>query len=208
LPDESRLRKYTALPDGLISIFGPRRMPAIHCPAHNTASAIAISTSVGFRQLEVEDYIRAVGELRPDIAISIADVITAETASVKRIEKSADRSHAWLRDTLGAYDGDVTAPSTTFASIPPIEKEQMPFYLKDLCEDFKSHISGLAIFDPATVTAIPKELSHLPRFCLSEPLSPHAILDALSLGVDIMTIPFITTFSEHGIALSFSFIGS
>ena len=55
-------------------------MPAIPCPAHNTASAIAVSTSVGFRQLEVEDYVRAVGELRPDIAISIADVITAETA--------------------------------------------------------------------------------------------------------------------------------
>jgi queuine tRNA-ribosyltransferase subunit QTRTD1 len=183
-------------------------MPAVPCPAQNTSSAVAVSTSVGFRQLEVEDYIRAVEELRPDIAISIADIITAEAASTKRIEKSADRSHAWLRDTVGAYDNDVTAASAIFASIPPIKKEQMSFYLNDLCEEFKSQISGLAIHDPATVSVLPKELSHLPRFCLSEPLSPHAILDALSLGVDIMTVPFIPTFSEHGVAFSFSFTGS
>jgi queuine tRNA-ribosyltransferase accessory subunit len=178
-------------------------MPAIPCPAQNSSSAIAVSTSVGFRQLEVEDYIGAVEELRPDIAIGIADIIMAKTASVKRIEKSADRSHAWLRDTLGAYDSN-----PTFASIPPIEKEQMTFYLNDLSEEFKPQIFGLTIYDPATVNSIPKEVLHLPRLCLSEPSSPHAILDALSLGVDIMTVPFVTTFSEHGVAFSFTFSGS
>ena len=157
--------------------------------------------------MEVEDYINAVQELRPDIAISMADVITAETASVKRVEKSADRSHAWLRDTLGAYRGDVTASSAVFASIPPIEKEQQSFYLADLSEEFKPQVSGLTIYDPASVHAIPKSISHLPRFCLFEPLSPHALLDVISVGVDMMTVPFVTTFSEHGIAFSFTFPG-
>ena len=183
-------------------------MPAIHCPTQNTSSAIAISTSVGFRRLEVEDYIEAVQELRPNVAISIADVITAEMASVKRIEKSADRSHAWLRDTLGTYDSDLTTSSSIFASIPPIEKEQQSFYLADLGEEFRPHIAGLTIYDPLTVHAIPRQISHLPRFCLCEPSSPHAILDAISLGVDMITAPFVTTFSGHGIAFFFTFPGS
>ena len=183
-------------------------MPAIPCPAQNTSSTVAVSTSVGFRRLEVEDYIEAVQELCPDIAISIADIITAEMASVKRIEKSADRSHAWLRDTLDTQEDNATRLSATFASIPPIEKAQQSFYLADLSRDFKPQISGLTIYDPATINAIPKELSDLPRLCLNDPSSPHKILDAISLGVDLITVPFVTTFSEHGIAFSFTFCPS
>jgi queuine tRNA-ribosyltransferase accessory subunit len=183
-------------------------MPAIPCPAPNTSSTISVSTSVGFRHLEVEDFVEAVRELRPDIAISIADIITAETASVKRIEKCADRSHAWLRDTLGSQEDGLIKSSATFASIPPIEKEQQSFYLADLSEEFKSQISGLTIYDPATVTALPMELSSLPRLCLSNVSSPHTILNNICLGVDLITVPFVTTFSEHGIAFSFAFPGS
>ena len=183
-------------------------MPAIPCPASNTSSSIAVSTSVGFRHLQVEEYMEAVRELRPAIAISIADIITAETASVKRIEKCADRSHAWLRDMLGPQEDDAIRSSAIFASIPPIEKEQQSFYLADLSEEFKSQISGLTIYDPATVSALPKELSSLPRLCLSNISSPHAILDSILLGVDLITVPFVTRFSEHGIAFSFSFPGS
>jgi queuine tRNA-ribosyltransferase subunit QTRTD1 len=182
-------------------------MPAIPCPAHNTSSSIAVSTSVGFRHLDVEGYIEAVQELRPDIAISIADIITVQTASAKRIEKSADRTHAWLRDTVGANNNDTTRPSATFASIPSIEKEQQSFYLADLIEEFQPQLSGLTIYDPAMANSIPKEISSFPRLCLSEPSSPHAILDAISLGVDLITVPFVTTFSEYGIAFSFAFVG-
>jgi len=182
-------------------------MPAIPCPAQNTSSSIAVSTSVGFRHLDVEDYIEAVQELRPDIAISIADIIPAQTASTKRIEKSADRTHAWLRDTVGANNNDTTRPSATFASIPSIEKEQQSFYLADLVEEFQPQLSGLTIYDPAMADSIPKEISSFPRLCLSEPSSPHAILDAISLGVDLITVPFVTTFSEYGIAFSFAFVG-
>jgi queuine tRNA-ribosyltransferase subunit QTRTD1 len=206
-PDESRLRQYTALPNSVYSIFGPRRMPAILCPAQNTSSSIAVSTSVGFRHLDVESYIEAVQKLRPDIAISIADIITAQTASVKRIEKSADRTHAWLRDTLDARNNDPSTSSATFASIPSIEKEQQSFYLADLVEEFQPLLSGLTIYDPAMVDAIPKEISSFPRLCLSEPSSPHEILNAISLGVDLMTVPFVTTFSEYGVAFSFVFVG-
>jgi queuine tRNA-ribosyltransferase subunit QTRTD1 len=205
-PYESRLRKYTALPNNVYSIFGPRRMPAIPCPTQNTSSSIAVSTSVGFRHLDVEDYIEAVQELRPDIAISIADIITAQTASAKRIEKSADRTHAWLRDTVGAHNNDPTRPLATFASIPSIEKEQQSFYLADLTEEFQPQLSGLTIYDPAMADSIPKEISSFPRLCLSEPSSPHAILDAISFGVDLITVPFVTTFSEYGIAFSFAFV--
>ena len=204
---ESRLRKFVALGDECLSILGPRRVSAIPCPAQHTASAISISTSVGFRQLKVDDYVKAVHLLRPDISVEIADIITAEKASVKRVQRSAERTHAWLRDTLVAKARIIDATTAFFASIPSLENTLPSLYLSDLVDDFKSQISGLTVYSSSTINAIPQELSGLPRLCLSQPASPHGVLAAILQGADILTIPFVTMSSEHGIALSFSFPG-
>lgn len=202
---ESTLRRYTALPDQCLSILGPRRVPHIPCPAHNTNRSIAISTSVGFRFLEAEQYQEAVRTLGADVSTSLADLISSETASVKRIEKSADRTHAWLRDFVEDKGRRESLPF--FASIPPLEPQLLSLYLSDLQDEYRSQISGLCIYSPSTLGGLPDGLRQLPTLCLSNPLTPQALLAAVHAGVDLMTVPFVTQSSEHGIALSFDFPG-
>ncbi|ETI24612.1 hypothetical protein G647_03981 [Cladophialophora carrionii CBS 160.54] len=203
---ESRLRRYTGLPEPCLSILGPRRVPYIPCPAHNTNSSIAISTSVGFRFLDVDKYNEAINILRPDISISIADLINTTNASVKRVEKSADRTHAWLRDFVEDNDGrDHQGPF--FASIPPVETELMSLYLSDLSDEYRSHISGLCLYSSSTVLSLPDALRDTPKLCLADPQTPQAVLAAIHAGVDMLTVPFVTQLSEHGIAFSFTFPG-
>lgn len=139
--------------------------------------------------------------------VSIADIITAERSSVKRIERSADRTHAWLRDSLGARDPHTQVSPSLFSSIPSLEKEQQSFYLSDLADEYRPQISGLSIYEPTTVDTLPVALSGLPRLCLADPASPHAVLDAITIGVDMITVPFVTRCSEYGISLSFAFPG-
>ncbi|KEF54802.1 uncharacterized protein A1O9_09244 [Exophiala aquamarina CBS 119918] len=203
---DSRLRQYTGLPDQALSLLGPRRLPSILTPAHNTNSSIAISTSVGFRFLDVKHYDEAVQSLQADISMSLADVITHDVVSAKRMEKSADRTHAWLRDTIEASNQNPKAP--LFASIPPLEPEQLSFYLSDIEEDFRPHLSGLAVYNPAIIMGLTDSLRRLPVVCLSDPATPQAVLSAIHTGVDMITVPFVTRASEHGIALCFSFPGS
>ena len=180
-------------------------MPSIPATAHNTNSSIVISTSVGFRFLEADNYNEAIKDLRADISTSLADLVSVETASLKRIEKSADRTHAWLRD---AVDGMTDREHLSlFASIPPLEPEQLSLYASDLGDEFAEDISGLCIYSPATMLAL-GNLRDRPIICLSNPATPQELLPAIGAGVDLVTVPFVTQSAEHGIALSFSFPGS
>lgn len=203
---DSALRNFTGLPSQCLSILGPRRVPSIIPPAHNTNSSVAISTSVGFRFLELKHYNEALRKLKADISTSLPDVIPSESASLKRIARSADRTHAWLRDTVEHKGGDGLGPF--FASIPPLDSPLLSLYLDDLQDEYKGHISGLCIYSPATAAGLPDLLRHLPRICLSNPATPQALLASIHMGVDMITIPFVTQSSEVGIALSFSFPGS
>ncbi|KAI1615190.1 queuine tRNA-ribosyltransferase [Exophiala viscosa] len=200
----SPLRRYIGLPDQCLSVLGPRRVPNIIPPAHNTNSSLAISTSVGFRFLELEQYNEAVKALKADVAASMADLIAKEDASQKRIARSIDRTHAWLRDSIQNREED----STPFlASIPPLELQLLSLYLADIRDEYRRHISGLCIYSPMTMAGLPDDLRRLPTICLSDPASPQALLSAIHAGIDLITVPFVTQSSEHGIALSFSFPG-
>lgn len=203
---ESPLRRYISLPDQCLSILGPRRVPNIIPPAHNTNSSLAISTSVGFRFLELEQYNDAVKTLRADIATSMADLIARENASQKRVERSVDRTHAWLRDSIDHRAEQI--PSPFFASIPPLEPQLLSLYLGDIQEEYKHRISGLCVYSPTTNAGLPDALKRLPTICLSDPATPQAVLAGIHAGIDLITVPFVTQSSEHGIALSFSFPGS
>jgi queuine tRNA-ribosyltransferase len=182
-------------------------MPGVTPPAHNTNSSVAISTSVGFRQLELQHYNVAIKRLKADISASLADVVTAEHAGAKRIARSADRTHAWLRDSLEEVTrGKQAAPLPFFASIPPLEPSSLlALYLSDLHYEYKPHTSGLCLYSAATAEAIPKALRELPSICLVDPPTPQALLATIHAGLDLVTVPFVTQASEAGIALSFSF---
>lgn len=182
-------------------------MPQLKCPAQNTHSSLAISTSVGFASLEIGDYNNATKIVSPDATVTAVDLVQVDKISIKRIEKSADRTHAWLRDTLAEieeYDAEVARPEI-FASIPPLEKEQQSFFLSDLSNDYSSKLSGLCLYSPISIAVIPENLQPLPRICLTDPLSPHDILTAVRCGVDLISTPIVNRTSEHGIALDFTF---
>jgi queuine tRNA-ribosyltransferase subunit QTRTD1 len=179
----------------------------VKCPAQNTHSSLAISTSVGFASLNIEEYNDAIDNLCPDVDLTAVDLVQEDKISVKRLEKSADRTHAWLRDTLADNDNNTdnkTRPAV-FASIPPLEKEQQSFYLSDLSNEYASKLSGFCLYASLSTAVIPSCLRHLPTICLTDPASPHEILKAIAHGIDLISTPFVSKTSEHGIAFDFTF---
>ena len=199
-------------------MLGPRRIPPIPCPASNTYSAVSILTSVGFGALEVEDYVAAVLKLKPDIALGMGDIVSSDGdkglgIGVKRKEKMAERTFTWVRELVNGLrdmkeeDESGTYQTALFAPILPIEREMQSDYVSELYDNptWKNTIKGLALYSTASIDAIPSEMSHLPRLSLAHPSTPHAVLRAISLGIDLFTLPFINEATEAGIAFSFTF---
>lgn len=140
----------------------------------------------------------------------MADVITTGAASVKRVEKSVDRTHTWLRDANeqpSKRESSSSVPAI-FAAIPPVDNVQQSLYLQDLAEDYRQLLSGLALYSSTTAVDLPQGLIDLPRMCLSNPKSPHSALKDMALGIDLLCIPFVGSSSDHGIALTFDFPGA
>lgn len=193
------------MPEQAVSILGPRRIPAIETPNQNGNSSIAICTSVGFQPLDLDAYVECAENLGADITVGLADIITAKQVSQKRMEKSVDRTHAWTRDTITARDG---SKDVLFATVPPLETQQQSFYLGDLTDEYKADVGGICFYSAGTAADLPEALSGLPRLCLIDPSNPHEILRAVSLGNDLIAVPFVTATSEAGIAMSFVFTPS
>lgn len=191
-------------------ILGPRRFPAIPCPPTNTETSIAVLSSFGFSQLSAHHYVEAVRTLRPDIAIGLADIVLGKPPGVKRRGKMVDRTHAFTHDALERLYGDTVgeeerSKAAYFAPVLPLENAQQSLYLDDLESEFRRHLSGLALYESASLTFIPESLFSLPRLLLSAPSSPHDVLRAISLGADLLTVPFVEASSDAGIALDFVF---
>jgi queuine tRNA-ribosyltransferase subunit QTRTD1 len=190
----------------MLLIMGARRSSPIACPNPNTNDSIAISCSVGFQMLEASYYLDAIQKLKPDVVVGLADLVIDQKPGVKRREKMVDRTHAYTRDaTRELYETDDVSPSLYFAPVLPLENTQQALYFGELGDELSEHVSGLALYDTASLSIIPKELGALPRLSFSEPETPHAVLRDISLGADLLTIPFISTTSEGGIALNFEF---
>lgn len=167
---------------------------------------MSIVTSVGFTTLESTEYVGAVQKLKPDIVLGMGDVVEHKP-SPRRVEKMGERTQAWLKDLIeGLQDEDKGAPGTAlFASILPIEPEQQSYYLQALQDDYSEDLSGLVLYNANSISSIPKTLNHLPRMSIADLGSPHKVLDAVSSGIDMFTIPFIGQATDAGIALDFSF---
>lgn len=162
---------------------------------------------MGFRTLESTEYVEAVQKLRPDIVLGLGDIVIGQKAGPKRTEKMGDRTLAWIKELITAIDDeDEGFPKMAlFAPILPIESEQQAYYLDDLQGELREYLSGLFLYQPSSILSIPETLSHLPRFSISEPNSPHTLLYEISLGIDLFAIPFVCAATDAGIALDFEF---
>jgi queuine tRNA-ribosyltransferase len=207
----SPLRRFIALPEKTLLVLGARRTPPVAAALSNsnTDSTVSVCTSVGFRTLETDHYARAVETLQADIIIGLGDIPYERTLGSKRIETATDRNIQWLEDhiALRKSSSPTTAGSSSvlFASLLPVRCYQQRFFVDHLAERFSDQISGLAIFSTDTLEDLPEELEYLPRLALTSPNSPHQVLRQISLGTDILTMPFITTATDAGIALQFDF---
>lgn len=157
--------------------------------------------------LECTDYAEAIQKLRPDIAVSMGDVLFGHKPGVKRKDMMGDRTLAWLKSIISAMDDEEnqTPMTALFAPILPIEAGQQTYYLDALQDELKDEVSGLALYDLASVDAIPENMRDLPRLSLGDATSPHNLLDGIALGIDVFAIPFISDATDAGIALNFSF---
>jgi queuine tRNA-ribosyltransferase len=188
-------------------------------PQANTADAVAIITSAGSWVLEHKKWLDMIPKLRPDIVIGFADLAYGHAPGKKRREKMVDRTHAFTRDAtryLYAESTDISDNSNEdtkknplyFAPILPLENTQQGLYLQDLEDELRPRVSGLALYESASLCFIPDSLADLPRFCISEPWVPQEILRDVALGADLFTVPFIGDLSNAGIALDFVFTSS
>ncbi|PYH96140.1 tRNA-guanine transglycosylase family protein [Aspergillus ellipticus CBS 707.79] len=204
---ESALRKFISLPDDLLLVMGARREPPIQCPPSNTPNSVAIYTAVGFRQLEAPQYIDAVRSLNPDIVVGLADLVLGHTPGVKRRGKMVDRTHAFTTHATEQLYGTAENRSKTayFAPVLPLDNAQQSIYMDDLEDELRPYVSGLALYESASLSAISEPLGDLPRLLFSGPKTPHDVLRDVSLGADLLTIPFIAVCSDAGIALDFTF---
>ncbi|KAK2748491.1 hypothetical protein FQN57_000624 [Myotisia sp. PD_48] len=209
-PSESALRNFLVHDDDTLLVLGPRRIPPVPAPAPNSSNSITVLTSVGYQQLVLENYIEAIQKLQPDIAIGMADVVLGREPGVKRRARMIDRTHAWTQGTFNALFGTedklkANSNISFFAPLLPLDLELQGVYLQELAEDMNNRLSGLALFDPKTVSIIPEPIQKLARLSLAEPQTPQKVLSEVALGIDLSAIPFITTASDAGMALDFVF---
>lgn len=157
--------------------------------------------------LEYTDYAEAVQKLRPDIVLGMGDVLFGHKPGLKRKDVMGDRTLTWLKELISAIEDEEegTPRTALFAPILPIEAEQQSYYLDALQDDLRDSVSGLVLYDAASVDTVPGNMRGLPRLSLANATSPHNLLDAIALGMDVFTIPFITESTDAGIAFNFSF---
>ncbi|KAF2685464.1 tRNA-guanine transglycosylase family protein [Lentithecium fluviatile CBS 122367] len=202
------IRKFTSLPEDTLLVLGARRNPPIPSPTANTNTEISLLTSVGYRSLSCEYYAAAARKLQPDIVVGLADIpLGQEVVGAKRKDKMSDRTETWTRDIIAKQKslGEGEHRFNIFAPILPIERDLQSWYLEHLVDDMVSKISGVAIYDAYLLDDLPEELHHLPRLSFHAPASPHELLRHISLGMDLFTIPFISSATDAGIALDFVF---
>ena len=190
-------------------IVGARRTPPVPCPKGNTNTAVSVLPSVGFQQLDAADYAAAVEQLRPDIVVGLGDIVhNKQHVSSNRIGKMGDRTGSWMTALVQACEDGSREQRTPliFAPILPVPSDMQSYYLNQLCDgDLRSSVSGLAIYDAATMLDVPSQLGSMPRLAFTEPPGPAQLLHEISLGIDMFTLPFIGAATDAGIALGFEF---
>jgi queuine tRNA-ribosyltransferase subunit QTRTD1 len=174
--------------------------------------------------MSITNYLSALDMCGPDIGVGIVD---ADVGSVdelsrgrgvqemsrtprpkpgrKRADHMVERSQAWIRGLMKALEVGSQKPQL-WAPILPLDSAVQRSYLEVLEEAAEvEKVGGIVIYENASVDAIPVDMHHIPLLALTEPRGPSDVLDAVALGIDLHTLPFITRATEAGIAFTFKF---
>lgn len=210
-PDRaSRLRRFTATPDDHVLVLGARRTPPVPSPGASTDSALSIMTAYGFRKLQATEFRSMTGALDPDIIVGLGDIPYGYyKVSHKKIDKITDRTAKWMNEHVKERKSDAKEQDQKnpllYAPLLPLPADAQRYYMECLVDDMRDHIQGLAVYSNVTLEHLPQELADLPRLGLTEPKNPRALLHDIAHGLDITTLPFLTTITDAGIALDLRF---
>lgn len=197
------LRNFTSTPSSSLIILSGRRVPPVTTAASNTDHSLAILTSVGFRMLQIDDYVTAVSRLRPDIVLGLSD-IPSSIPGKHRGPKMVFRTDLWLQQLLNKTLATEDYTPRIFAPLLPLDFEQQSYYIDTLVDKI-DRLSGLALYDSALAVELPEELEKLPRMSVDDAANPHKVLQQVSWGVDLFNLGFATAATDAGIALDFEF---
>ncbi|KAB5575984.1 tRNA-guanine(15) transglycosylase-like protein [Coniochaeta sp. 2T2.1] len=202
------LHNFTVTPPSTLTLLAARRLPAVPSPQGNTPAGISVFTSTGFQNLSTKDYQTAVATLKPDMAISLADLTNSlTTPNSKRATRMAERTEDWLAQWFASTPTDSPTRTAIFAPTLPVPYAMQWEYLTRLSEDFSPSIAGLAVYSTDIIPDLSNHpsLASKPRLSLDPPRTPHHILNQIALGADIFLLPFLNSISDSGVALTFSF---
>ncbi|POR37685.1 Queuine tRNA-ribosyltransferase-like protein [Tolypocladium paradoxum] len=205
-----RLHSFTAMPSDRTTILGARRCPPVTTPMGNGVRSATLFTSTGFASVTIPQYATAVENLRPDVAIPLADTLHASaTPASKKLIKMVERTEEWLDEFLQHFRSRVRLGElgvSLFAPVLPVEHPIQWDYLRHLAEDVAGAVSGLAIYNVGILPELTsyRPLASLPKLSLDPPRTPHEVLRQISLGIDLCAVPFINSVSDSGVALTFT----
>lgn len=213
-PSSTPLHTFACLPQSIPTVMAPRRTPAVTAPKGNPDSGLAVFTSVGFQSLSPKAYADYVNHVKPDITIALGDIAYGPLPGRKRANKMAERTSMWVDSMLSHLEknevdasGSQTTKTALFAPILPSDIRGQSYYLMHVEEELAPKLSGLAIYDSALISELERypATENLARLSLDEPAGPHEILRQVELGIDLFALPFVTSSTEAGLALTFTF---
>ncbi|KKF93938.1 Queuine tRNA-ribosyltransferase-like protein [Ceratocystis platani] len=205
------LRTFTATPDQIVTVLAARRVPQVPAPLGNSEKHVTVFTSTGFAQEKATDYPAHVAMLQPDIAVPLADLSQTGhgvISSTKRMRRMGFRTEAWIDTFLEALPREMSRAKgiSVYAPVIPTPLPMQWEYLQHLVE-LAPQLDGLALYDAQLLKELEDEaykpLASLPRLALDSPKTPHDVLRNVSLGIDVITAPFLNNISDAGVCLTF-----
>lgn len=209
-PPSTPFHKFTCLPTNLAIILAPRRTPAVTAPKGNPAEGLAVFTSVGFQPVSPVAYAQYANHFQSDVVVALGDNAYGPLPGRKRASKMAERTGIWVDTILNNLEKEAGSDMTkaaVFAPVLPTEIGGQSHYLMYLDEEVTPRLTGLAFYDSEMLPEMQRwpSMDRLARLSLDEAPDPHDILRQVEMGMDMFALPFITTATESGLALTFKF---
>ncbi|RIA89345.1 tRNA-guanine(15) transglycosylase-like protein [Glomus cerebriforme] len=192
--------------EGYLVFFDVRDSGKLKSVSYNTDKYVSIYTCHGVRQITSDSYIKYMNIYKPDIFASLADKITDETPSLKRIKKSVDRTLKWLDNALSNEGIQVFGVLTGHNN----QEER----IRSAQETAKRNVAGFVLngnflenTSRERINMLKSSLDHLPstKPRLAYGLgTPEDIILGVSEGIDLFDTAYSVKMTDAGHAFIFS----
>eukprot|EP01132_Coremiostelium_polycephalum_P004562 gene4562-5685_t len=175
-----------------------------------TDDSITVQSRKGRSKISIEEYIKVVQSIQPDITTAMSVDIPYETSN-KKVNKSIKTTLNWLSTLLSKLDND--KKKSVFGVIHNIKNEDLLMILTK--DTVKQDVGGFILGSFGTgesvqnrETSIEKIVKLLPKDkprLISGLGTPEEILSLVELGVDLFSTNYPNLVTEWGYALTFEY---